>query len=65
MSPRAPFFDSDGSCDVAFPRGKTHVIAERGTEYSPTVLSMDVPATGALAIDIAIKRWSDLQERGW
>ena len=38
---------------------------ECGTEYLPTVLSIDVPATGALAIDIAIKRWSDLQDKGW
>ena len=60
-----PFFYSDGSFEVDVGRGKAQVTVERGTEYVPATISLDVPSHGAVAADIVMKRWSDLGDQGW
>ncbi|MCC7354980.1 MAG: CehA/McbA family metallohydrolase [Anaerolineae bacterium] len=60
-----PFFYSDGDFAVDAPRGITQVLVERGTEYVPAQLSLDVPAHGTVAVDVEMERWSDLGDKGW
>jgi hypothetical protein len=60
-----PFFYADGSFSVDVPRGPADVVVERGTEYRPLRVFVDVPATGALELDLALERWIRLPEEGW
>ncbi|MDA1228910.1 MAG: CehA/McbA family metallohydrolase [Chloroflexi bacterium] len=61
----APFFYSDGAFEVEVIRGPTQVIVERGTEYAPVIVKLDVPPNGAKAVEITLKRWSGLAQQGW
>ena len=65
VGPGAPFFYSDGTFSVDVSRGRARVVVERGTEYVPARLDVEVPASGAVAVDVVMERWSDLGERGW
>ena len=65
VGPGAPFFYSDGTFEVDAPRGPTQVIAERGTEYVPARLTVDMPSRGTVAVDLAMNRWSELPDLGW
>jgi len=65
VGPGAPFFYSDGTFEVDAPRGLTQVIAERGTEYVPAQLTVDLPSQGTVAIDLVMNRWSELPDQGW
>ncbi|MCI0441489.1 MAG: CehA/McbA family metallohydrolase [Chloroflexi bacterium] len=65
VGPGVPFFYSDGAFEVDATRGPTQVLVERGTEYVPAQLSVDLPAQGTVATEIVLKRWSDLGNRGW
>ena len=40
-----PFFYADGGFEVNVPRGATRVVVERGTEYAPAVLDVEMPAS--------------------
>lgn len=60
-----PFFYSDGQFEVDAPRGMTQILVERGTEYIPTKLSLDIPSQGTVTVDVLMERWSDLPDRGW
>ncbi|MEZ4870264.1 MAG: CehA/McbA family metallohydrolase [Caldilineaceae bacterium] len=60
-----PFFYSDGHFMVDAPRGLTQILVERGTEYTPTHLTIDVSRRDATVIDIPLQRWSTLGEQGW
>jgi hypothetical protein len=46
------------------PAGRVTVRAERGLEYRPTEVSIEVPANGA-HVELALTRWTDLNARGW
>ena len=65
VGPGVPFFYSDGSFEVEVPRGKTQIVAERGTEYPPAKVVIDAPSNGVVAVDVELARWTDLQDRGW
>lgn len=61
-----PFFYSDGTFEVdRLPGGFTRILVERGTEYTPKSLDLEIPEHGVVSIDIELERWTDLQERGW
>ena len=60
-----PFFYSDGTFSVEVPRGKARIAVERGTEYVPADITIDAPSRGAVAVDIALRRWSSLSVGGW
>jgi hypothetical protein len=60
-----PFFFSDGEFDVAAPRGRTDILVERGTEYEPFRVTVDVPAKGAKDIEIPLTRWHHPQKANW
>ena len=61
----APFFYSDGEFELDVTPGPTRLTIERGTEYSPKVTNVDIPASGLKSVDVEIKRWNDLPDRGW
>jgi hypothetical protein len=60
-----PFFYADGSFAVALERGQADIIVERGTEFEPLHLTVDVPARGAVDVDLPLRRWIRLPEEGW
>ena len=60
-----PFFYCEGEFSVDVPRGLTQVLVERGTEYVPARLTVEVPARGTVALDVPLERWTDLGQRGW
>ena len=65
VGPGVPFFYCDGAFEVDTTRGAAQIIVERGTEYVPARVTVDVPAQGVVATDIVMRRWSDLPDRGW
>ena len=42
IGPGLPFFYSDGVVDCEVSRGPLHVLVERGTEYVPNDMSLDI-----------------------
>ncbi|MCE7989931.1 MAG: hypothetical protein DYG89_52960 [Caldilinea sp. CFX5] len=60
-----PFFYSEGHFTVDAPRGLTQILVERGTEYRPAQLTLDLAHRGVTAIDIALERWTTLGDQGW
>ena len=65
VGPGMPFFYSDGEFSVDAPRGLTRVTVERGTEYVPTSVTLDVSKRGVSTVDIELERWSALGQQGW
>jgi hypothetical protein len=41
------------------------VLVERGTEYVPALMELDLSARGVLAVEIALERWNTLGAMGW
>lgn len=60
-----PFFYCEGTFAVDVPRGQADVVVERGTEYRPIRLVVDVPASGAVDLELPLERWIRMPERGW
>jgi hypothetical protein len=60
-----PFFYSEGTFEVKVSRGLTRVVVERGTEYVPAVVDVEMPARETVAIDVELERWSELGDQGW
>jgi hypothetical protein len=60
-----PFFYCEGSFAVEVPRGQADIVVERGIEYWPLRLSVDIPASGAIDLDLPLVRWARLPEQGW
>ena len=65
VGPGIPFFYSDGTFEVDVPRGYTQIIVERGTEYVPAKVSLELPSLGTSTAEIVLRRWSQLGEQGW
>ena len=47
--PGTPFFFARGEFEVEAPRGRTDVLVERGTEYEPERVTVDMPEKGSAA----------------
>lgn len=62
--PGEPFFYCDGAFEVDVLRGQLDVLVERGTEYRPLHLVVDVPPSGAVELDLPLERWVRPAERG-
>jgi hypothetical protein len=60
-----PYFYAEGDFAVEAPVGQTDVVVERGTEYRPLRLIVDLPARGAVDVDLPLERWIALPEQGW
>jgi hypothetical protein len=65
VGPGEPFFYSDGSFEVELPLGQADIVVERGTEYRPYHLVVNLPARGAVDVDLPLDRWIAMSERGW
>ncbi len=65
VGPGTPFFFSDGEFEVSASRGRVDVLVERGTEYEPARVVVDLPASGSVDMEIPIKRWYYPQEDNW
>ena len=63
--PGTPFFFSDGEFEVQAGRGRTDVLVERGTEYEPARVVVEMPEKGTVDVEIPIKRWYYPQEDLW
>ena len=63
--PGTPFFFCEGSFEVTANRGRTDVLVERGTEYEPHRVVVDMPAKGAKDVEIKLKRWYHPQDQNW
>jgi hypothetical protein len=59
------FFYADGMFAVQVERGQGDVIVERGTEYEPLRVTVDVPARGAIDLDLPLRRWIRMSDEGW
>lgn len=59
------FFYADGAFAVTLERGQADILLERGTEYEPLRLTVDVPARGVLDVDLALRRWVRMADEGW
>ena len=59
------FFYSAGDFTVDAPRGLTHILVERGTEYRPARHDVYAPANGTITVDIELERWVELGPLGW
>src|SRR5450759_115052 len=65
VGPGEPFFYSDGRFEVDLPLGQADLVVERGTEYRPSRLVVDLPARGAVDVELPLDRWIAMSERGW
>jgi len=65
VGPGTPFFYSDGKFTLDVNRGPARITVERGTEYIPATMDVDMPITGTVNVDFQIEKWTDLKERGW
>lgn len=65
VGPGEPFFYCHGEFSVDTPGGPTRIVAERGTEYAPAHLDVDVPPRGSASVDVTLRRWTDIRTRGW
>ncbi|MEE2659628.1 MAG: CehA/McbA family metallohydrolase [Candidatus Latescibacterota bacterium] len=63
--PGTPFFFSDGEFEVDAGRGRTDVLVERGTEYVPKRVVVEMPTAGVVDVEIAIERWHHPQRDHW
>jgi hypothetical protein len=60
-----PFFYSEGTFAVDVARGQADITVERGTEYRPLQVHVDVPASGRIDLDLPLERWIRMPEQGW
>ena len=63
--PGTPCFFSSGEFEVTADCGRADVVVERGTEYEPQRLVVEVPANGVVDVEIPLKRWFYPQEKNW
>lgn len=54
----------DGTCEIRLPVGPIHVEINKGPEYTPQRLQVNV-GPGKLALRFIIERWTDLRAEGW
>ena len=59
------FFYVDGAFEVDAPFGQADVVVERGAEYTPLRAIVDIPASGFVAREFRLSRWTDLPSQGW
>lgn len=58
-------FYTPGRSKVPVPAGKTEILVEKGFEYTPVELTVDVPAEGKAAVEVVISRWINMKKLGW
>ena len=59
-----PFFYCDGTFTLECPRGQVDVHVERGTEYAPLHMTVDLPLQGSVNLELPLQRWISLPSQG-
>lgn len=65
VGPGLPFFYSDGDFEIDAPRGLARILVERGTEYVPVQVELDLAASGVQTVELELERWNSLGALGW
>ena len=65
VGPGTPAFYCAGSFEVSVPTGGVRVLVERGTEYVPLERNLTVTETQSVDLELPLRRWTHLTERGW
>ena len=65
IGPGLPFFYCHGEFTVDAPVGATRILVERGTEYIPAQIDLELPAQGTVTRDVELERWTKLGALGW
>jgi hypothetical protein len=60
-----PFFYADGGFTVSLERGQADIVVERGTEYEPLRMTLEIPPRGSLDVDLPLRRWIRMPDEGW
>ena len=63
--PGTPFFFCNGEFEVRAGRGRVDVLVERGTEYEPARVVVEMPEHGTKDVAITLNRWYHPQENNW
>jgi hypothetical protein len=58
-------FYSAGEASVALPAGEATIRVFKGPEYEIAVEKAEIPASGEVELEIALRRWTDMPSRGW
>jgi len=54
----------DGTCEIRLPVGPIHVEINKGPEYTPQRLQVNV-GPGKLALRFTVERWTNMRSEGW
>ena len=58
-------FSCDGEFEMLVPRDRCSVHIERGKEYRPVDVEIDIAGEGDVFREVELKRWIDMPSRGW
>jgi hypothetical protein len=58
-------FVADGSFEMELPAGRYRLVVERGPEYVPAALDLDIQDGTARHETVRLRRWLDMNGRGW
>lgn len=58
-------FSCDGEFTIAAPAGRAIIHVEKGKEFTPIDVAVDVPSGGVAEKTVALTRWVDMPARGW
>ena len=58
-------FVADGGFEIELPAGRYRLAAERGPEYLPAALGLDIQDGATRHETVRLRRWLDMNRRGW
>jgi hypothetical protein len=58
-------FVTGGSFETALPAGRYRLVVERGPEYLPATVDLDIQDGTTRHQIVQVRRWLDMNERGW
>ena len=58
-------FIADGLVELQLPPGRTAIRVERGTEFVPTSVEVELEVGEERRVDVVVPRWIDMNARGW
>ncbi len=64
-SPNRWVFHTGGSYRARLPAGEYRLVVAKGLEYRRVTRSIRIEADGTRALEITLRRWTDLPARGW
>ncbi len=58
-------FVTDGSFETELPAGRYRLVVERGAEFLPVTLDLDLESGTTRRETVRVRRWLDMNARGW